>query len=415
MMSIACIFYLLMSTGALGYFDRIIYGEWYGKPGDKLTQALNLLAIGISLLLFWWGTRRQRSPLFNRALPLGAAGLLVISALWSVAPSTTVTRGVAYFFLLIGAIGIGEIFDSHKVIRLTALIGGFLGAVSLILPDAAIPYIGGLRGPLPSKNSLGEAMAIGVLAGLHGVRIGGRGRFLYLGIAFLCTLVAVFCNSATALVTIFAFFTLHFIGTLYVKGGGRRIISIALALVAAVIFIFFMNNMNLIFSLLGKDDTLTGRADFWPYIIDYIYQRPLLGWGFSAFFQSPDIGSMIGVDINEAHNSLLQLLLDIGIIGTAFFLFLWMRNLVMAVRCMHGPAPEIGASSLLYLVGILLMGTSEQVLTLADEPTALFFLLGFMCEKELWLAREAKAAVASRSWAALHPGRFASPREGDVV
>jgi hypothetical protein len=38
-------------------------------------------------------------------------------------------------------------------------------------------------------------------------------------------------------------------------------------------FILLMLNMDLIYSLLDKDPTLTGRADFWPYIIDYIYQR----------------------------------------------------------------------------------------------------------------------------------------------
>jgi O-antigen ligase len=414
MMSIACVFYLVMSTGALGYFDRIIYGEWYGKPGNKVTEAINLLAIGVSLLLFWWGIRRQRSPQFNRALPLTVSGLLVGSALWSVAPSTTITRSVAYFCLVIGAIGIVEIFDTHKLMRLTALIGGFLGAVSLILPDAAIPYIGGLRGPLPAKNSLGEALAIGVLAGLHGVRIGGRRRFLYLGIALFCTLVAFFCKSATALLTIFAFFILHFIGAFYIKGMIGRIASMFLAIFAAGSFIIMIMNIGLIYSFLDKDPTLSGRTDFWPYIIDYIYQSPFIGWGFAAFFISNQIDIGGGFDINEAHNGLLQLLLDVGVIGTAFFLFLWMRNMVMAVKCMNGPAPEIGVSSLIFLVGILLIGVSEQVLTLADEATAQFFLLGFMCEKELWLARQTEAGVALRS-SAPYPHRFASPRGGEVV
>ena len=111
---------------------------------------------------------------------------------------------------------------------------------------------------------------------------------------------------------------------------------------------------------------------------------------------------------------MLQLLLDVGALGTAFFLFLWIRNFVMAVRCMNGPAPEIGVSSLLFLVGILLIGVSEQVLTTVDEVTAGFFLLGFMCERKLRLARQARSAVVLRS-TALHFGRFASPRREDAV
>jgi len=124
---IACVLFMMVSTSALGFIDRMIYRAWEGKPGDKLTEALNLLAIVVSLLLFWWGTQRLRSPRFNRALPLAAAALLVTSVLWSVAPSTTITRSVAYIFLVVGAIGLVEILDSDEVISLTASDRGTLG------------------------------------------------------------------------------------------------------------------------------------------------------------------------------------------------------------------------------------------------------------------------------------------------
>src|SRR5271155_1411667 len=99
---VAAGFFLLSSTGALGYVDRIIYGEWSGKPGDKLTEALNLLTIIVSLLLFWWGIHRPRGRQFNRVLPLAVAGLLVTSVLWSLTPSMTITRSVAYIFVVVG-------------------------------------------------------------------------------------------------------------------------------------------------------------------------------------------------------------------------------------------------------------------------------------------------------------------------
>src|SRR6516225_2442845 len=172
-----CMVYMMLSTNALYFIDRRIYGEWEGKPGDKFTEALNLLAIVVSLLLFWWG-RHKRPPRFNRVLPLAAAGLLVTSVLWSVAPSTTITRSVAYFFLVVGAIGIAEIFDADEVMRLTALIGGFSATISLVLPDAAENF----RGAFPGKNQLGAAMVIGVLGGLHSIRVVRTRRFIYIGI-----------------------------------------------------------------------------------------------------------------------------------------------------------------------------------------------------------------------------------------
>ena len=416
---IACVIYLILPTEALSFADRMIYGVWSGKGGDKLTEALNLLAIVVSLLLFWWGSQRRRRPGFNRALPLAAAGMLLISVLWSVTPSTTITRGVAYFFLVIGAIGIVEILEPDQVMRLIALIGGFAAAISLIIPQGTDAITGEFRGVFPGKNQLGQAMVIGVLGGLHGIRVSGWRGFLDIGITILCTTVAFLTKSATSVLTIVAFLILHIIGTFYIKGRVVRIISMFIAIVVIIIFAFLMANIDLIYSLFGKDPTLTGRTDFWPTVIDYIYERPLLGWGFAAFWMlsnpsAIEIFSTIGFGINEAHNGMLQLLLDVGALGTAFFLFLWIRNFVMAVRCMNGPAPEIGVSSLLFLVGILLIGVSEQVLTTVDEVTAGFFLLGFMCERKLRLARQARSAVVLRS-TALHFGRFASPRREDAV
>jgi exopolysaccharide production protein ExoQ len=398
MIYIAALFYMVLPTGVLTFVDRMIYGEWGGKGGDKLTQLLNLLAIASSILLFSWGTRGRNSQL-NRALPLAAAGVLAISVLWSVAPDTTMTRSIAYFFLVVGAIGIAEIFDPDEVMRLTALIGGFSAAISLVLPDAAYAITGNFRGAFPGKNQLGAAMVIGVLGGLHSMRVVHRRRFIYIGATLLCTIVAFLSKSGTSLITIIALYIFTLIGRFYIKGGISRIVSMGAAQFVIGAFIFLMLNMDLIYSLLDRDPTLTGRTEFWPYIIDCIYQRPLLGWGFAAFWigSAAEINWMIGFDINEAHNGVLQLLLDVGIVGTAFFLFLWMRNVVMAVKCIDGPAPAIGVSSLALLIGILLMGVTEQVLTVTDVWTAQFFMLGFICEKQLGLAHQARSAIAPQS------------------
>jgi exopolysaccharide production protein ExoQ len=413
------VLYMLLPTEALSYLDRMIYGEWEGKPGDKLTEILNLLAIAVSLLLFWWGNRRVWRPRLNRALPLAAAGLLLTSVLWSVAPTMTMTRSVAYFFLIIGAIGVVEIFDSNQVMRLTALIGGISAAISLIVPDPAYAITGDLQGLFPQKNVLGQAMAIGVLAGLHSLRVAGRWRLLYIGITVLCTIVAFLSKSATSLLTIFAFFLVHVIGTLHIRGGIARIISLCLAIFSASAFVLVITNVDLIFGFLDKDPTLTGRTDFWPYIIDDIYQRPLLGWGFAAFFVGSNpaaaaIFSAVSWGFNEAHNGLLQLLLDVGVVGTALFLFLWMRNFIMAVKCINGPAPALGISSLALLVGILLIGATEQVLTTTDGLTLQFFVLGFMCEKQLWFARRARSIIDLRA-AMPHREQFAGSQEGDLI
>jgi O-antigen ligase len=61
----------------------------------------------------------------------------------------------------------------------------------------------------------------------------------------------------------------------------------------------------------------------------------------------------------HAHNGLLEMLLEVGIVGTVFFVFLWARNVVLALRTLRTPARELGVMSLLCYGGIVLVGVSE--------------------------------------------------------
>ena len=398
MLYAASAFFLLQSMSGLGYIDRKIYGEWFGKTGDKLTETLNLLSILSSLFLFWSGTRLRIARL-NQILSLAVASLFLISVLWSLDPRLTLTQGTAYFFVVIGAIGLVETLDSDELIDLIALICGLAAVASvvqsLIFPE---PWVGDFRGIFSQKNVLGEVMAGGVLTGLHGARIRGGRRFRNICIITLCTIVGFMSKSTTSILAIALFFWLDILGRIYLRGGSFRIISICSAIVPIVIFVMYS---DLIFELFGKDTTFTGRTLFWPYIIDNISEKPLLGWGFSSFWSPVNpialqITYAIRGDNNDifiianAHNALLELLLDSGFLGTSVFIFLWLRNFIMAVKCLNGSAGQIGLSSVLVLTGILLTGVTEAVLVSPGQIwTSLFFIMGFACEKKLWLARAA--------------------------
>jgi exopolysaccharide production protein ExoQ len=394
---------------ALGIIDQVIYGpSWYGKTGDKVTQTLNLLGILASLFLFWSGTRKIKIARFNRVLPLAAAGFLLISILWSSDQRVTLTQGTLYIFTVVGAFGLVEAWDSDALLEQIALMCG-LCAVSSVVYFLMFPAPGDFIGIFGQKNVLGQVMAAGVLAALHGARIRGGRRFRCICIIALCTTVAFMSKSTTSILTIFMLFLLDLLGRLYLRGGFLRFTSICLAIGCVSTLIFFLMNEAEIFELLGKDATLTGRTLFWPYVIDSILERPLLGWGYYGFWspQNPialQIAEAIKGDnwytfiIPNAHNAILEFLLEIGFVGTSFFLFLWARNLVMAMKCMNGAAKQCGLSSMLVLLGILVIGVSEDVLLAAHQVwTSLFFMMGFICEKNLWLARAASKQRMARS------------------
>jgi exopolysaccharide production protein ExoQ len=405
---VASVFFLLQSMSVLGIVDRSIYGEWFGKTGDKITQTLNLLGIFTSLFLFWWATHKIRIARFNRVLPLAAASLPLMSVLWSVAPDVTFTQGLAYFFVVLGAIGLAEASDGDELMDLVMLICG-LSAVASVVQFFIFPELGDFRGIFSQKNVLGQVMVGGVLASLHGARIRGGRSFRSICVITLCTIVAFMSKSSTSILTIFVLLWLGMLGTLYLKGGSTRTIASCLAIVSVAIIFFFMINADLMFDVLGKDSTLTGRTLIWSYVIDKIGEKQILGWGFYGFWSpSNPLASQIGEALRgvpNAHNTMLEFLLDIGFVGTAFFSFLWLRNFVLAVKCMNGPAGQFGVSSMLLLIGTSVIGVSEVVLLAPQQIwTSLFFVMGFICEKQLWLARAARrqgmsgvAVVNSRS------------------
>ena len=83
-----------------------------------------------SLTLFWWGARSRRLQL-NSALPItGCHYKYLLRVCGQLPPGTTLTRSVAYLFLVVGAIGLVKTLGANEIME-TAWIYGPLAAVSL--------------------------------------------------------------------------------------------------------------------------------------------------------------------------------------------------------------------------------------------------------------------------------------------
>jgi exopolysaccharide production protein ExoQ len=406
----ASIYFVLQITSSLSAIDTLVYGPaWLGKGGDKITLTLNLLSICSSLFLFWSSTRKRSVARFNKSLPLAAAGFLVVSALWSVDPMLSARQGIAYVFLVIGGIGLVQALDGDELMDLVGSICGLSAIASLLWQFVFFPQpaFNGIEpdfiGIFTQKNMLGQVMVGGVLAALHSVRVRRSGRLLYICIIAMCTFVAFLSKSSTSMVAIAGLFCLDLFGRLYFKGGSSRALSIGLSIGFVLTLLFFAMNDDLILEFLGKDPTLTGRTALWACVIDDIGEKPFLGWGLSAFWTPGNPAALqIAETVNwtapNAHNGLLEFLLDIGIVGTSLFLFLWGRNFVLALKCMNGPARQFGLTSLLLLITILVIGISEEVLLSAQQIwTGLFFAAGFICEKQLRLTPQSGRRGVNRS------------------
>ena len=393
-------FFLLQEMEAFSIFDRLAYGEWEGKAGDKITTGLNLLLIVTTVLLFFWAFRKTGRISTGAALLLAAVGYLLFSTLWSIDPQTTIRRGMLYLFSVVGAIGVAGAMDADELMEVLGLTCGITALASVLLlvlsPSNATIVMGDsadFRGIFPHKNILGQAMVAGALASLHGIRVGGRKRARKVVTLILCTVVGVLSKSATSFMTIFTFCSLDGIIMLYRKGGGARMMSIAAMVILLPALGYGALFPDLILEMIGKDPTLTGRTDLWAYVIADIAKKPVLGWGYSAFWSPNDpaaveISTILLWYVPQAHNGLLEMLLNAGMVGTGYFIFLWARNVRSALQCARTPEKTLAISSFFACAGIFLIGISETVLM---EPfqiiTSVFFITGLMSERAVLAAR----------------------------
>jgi exopolysaccharide production protein ExoQ len=394
-------FFVLDTMQAFGFINGLVYGPW--APGSNtVTQALNWLMFAASLTLFANGFRRSAKGFtMGSVLAFSAVAFMGLSALWSGAPAVTIRECIVYLFVIIGVIGIAGTMAADEYMHLLSwccflsaiasivLLIGFPSLASQVSPDRGSQ----INGIFATKGILGMVMATGVLATLHGIRVGRRRYLGKLCMLFVFIAVAYVTKSATALMVVLVICGIGGLDSLLRKGGSARQFGIILAVVLAPIFIVAVAAPDVFLEMIGRDPTLTGRTEIWAYVEKDIWLKPWLGWGYFGFWQlsnpaALEISDAVHWVVPHAHNGLLEMLVNIGVLGTALFAFILIRNLVLAVRCLRTPERALAISTISGCAVVLVLGVSETVLLQATEPSTPFlFITGLMCERALYVAR----------------------------
>ena len=118
--------------------------------------------------------------------------------------------------------------------------------------------------------------------------------------------------------------------------------------------------------LFGKDATLTGRTELWEYAAATIGDRMWYGYGYGAFWQvstrAQGIYAAIGWDAWHAHNGLLELGLNLGVIGIVLFLAGYVLGLFRGTGALLSGAREEGIWILGFLTFVLLGNLTESAI-----------------------------------------------------
>ena len=137
----------------------------------------------------------------------------------------------------------------------------------------------------------------------------------------------------------------------------RRLVLLGLAF-AAVTTIMVMTQPQV--SLSGRagsafnpgDSSMQGKLWIWEHVLPMIRERPVLGWGFSAVLgHLPGLGTPsyyrvfghTAVFIDVAHNDLLQVAVNMGLLGVAAYLWIWATVLQALLGAAGDPRSAVPA------------------------------------------------------------------------
>jgi exopolysaccharide production protein ExoQ len=111
--------------------------------------------------------------------------------------------------------------------------------------------------------------------------------------------------------------------------------TILMIVIGTAYALFHVGALDFIMPLLGKSEDLTGRADFWPWVMSNIRNSgPILGGGFASGWEVVVAPSM------SIDNGYIQLLVGFGYLGTAIVLAMYVRTLLAAIRLVVADRPE---------------------------------------------------------------------------
>lgn len=255
--------------------------------------------------------------------------LAASSVLWSVAPTVTVRRSLG----LIGTVLIGILLaqrlrpvDTLDAIRQAMLI---VAVASLVLylvgdPRAIDPLHDTVRGVVATKNTLARVMGLGMLGAATTAALDRtRGRRCLLSSVPMVVALALTGSAGGGLVALLVL-GLIAAATLWRAAPGRIfLVGAAALMLAALTFVLPSATPEDVASLIGRDVTLTGRTEIWDMALDAAARRPVVGYGYGAFWhpegaeESARIAARLNWPVPNAHNGLLDVTLELGLVGLA--------------------------------------------------------------------------------------------------
>jgi O-antigen ligase len=147
-----------------------------------------------------------------------------------------------------------------------------------------------------------------------------------------------------------------------VKRIRRKVVTLGFVLILGGLSIFYFTDMlSNITGLLYRDDTLTGRTEIWPKVVELV-SNPIIGTGYRSFWLGERLKMMwvaCGAEIQEAHNGYLEVYSELGVVGVILISGVLIAAMQSILKCLHDQV-EYGSLRLAFLVITIIYNITES-------------------------------------------------------
>ena len=309
------------------------------EDGNALQQFSVLLLVAMAALFL--AKRRETALLgFSPAL-IGILAWQVLSVVTSTHPDLSIRRFI--LSTCVTGITLAWVLLPRNAEHFSRLLTGaclgvlaiayfgviFMPAVSIHNLDEVLELVnaGGWRGHFAHKNIAGAAMVFLIIYGLYVAK--HQGRAVSAAIVVLAMIFLYNSDNKTSIGLV--------VFTLALSAVASRTRSLLLKVLLVLAPIACMNLVTVgsvifdpiqsLVASVSSDPTFTNRVDVWRFGLGKLAERPLLGYGYEAFWATSDLingGYKIegwAATAGHAHNGYLNIALSMGIPGMLLVVF----------------------------------------------------------------------------------------------
>ena len=362
--------FIILMTGA--FLNLFLTPDQILDPGKGMAGARYMwAAIYAGVLILWLRNCKGTIKLLLNERPILFLVLLAIaSVLWSDAPATTFRRSLALAGTCLIALYFAVRFKIREQLQLLTWALGICMACSLVFGifhwGISVDNLeGAWFGIYTQRNSLGSMMVLSMLLFLVWGQIQTSRKWLAWMFAAISFCLIFLSGSMTSLIVacvlLLSLPMIRFLRSF--KRAGTVIF------ISAVLIVWFAiragASVETTAEAMGRDPSLTGRTELWAVSALIGFDRPWLGFGYNAFWlgengESADVWKVVGWAAPSAHNGLLEIWLDLGVMGVAIAAFSFAMCWRKALRLIRLTKAWEYAWPLLFLVFLFVQNLTEN-------------------------------------------------------